>query len=144
MEEEEAPVEQTLHKISLKRTAVSNLREHWNNRSLSDISVSLHVAGSPVCEHALHKMVLCSSAYFNSLIKGEWGLVDRGELRPDDPFFTVDAFEAVLRGLYGFEVQAMTRLRVLRAGLGVWIRLDVGSMGPFGFAALHCVQATRD
>lgn len=100
-----APDEHTPPKISLGRTALSNLRELWDNRALSDITVYLHVAALPVCEYALHRTVLCSSAYFTSLIRGEWGLIDSGELRPDDPLFNVDAFEAVVRGLYGFEVR---------------------------------------
>lgn len=98
------PDESAHAKISLVRTALSTLRELWGDRQLSDIKIFLHVGGRDVREYELHRTVLCSAGYFRSLIKGQWGHSQCGELRPDDPLFDVEAFDAVVRGLYGFEV----------------------------------------
>ncbi|GMH41503.1 hypothetical protein BSKO_09413 [Bryopsis sp. KO-2023] len=111
-------------KISLVRTALSSLRDLWGNQPLSDITVTLRVGNQPERRYPLHRTVLCSSGYFKSLIQGDWGRCEGGELCPDDPLFDVDAFEAVVRGLYGFEVDVSKSNVLNLLAVGAYLHVE--------------------
>ncbi|GMH33252.1 hypothetical protein BSKO_01086 [Bryopsis sp. KO-2023] len=96
------------HSYRLGKPLRENLMQLWGNMCLADICISLkvsHPGGTCTTRtYTLHKAVLCTSGYFRLSLKGDWEDAGTGVIAPDDPLIDHDAFEAVLRSLYGYEV----------------------------------------
>lgn len=93
----------------LGRSLRANLQHLWGNGTLADIYISLKVSqpdGLPATRaYALHKTVLCTSGLFSVKLMGDWADSTSGLLCPEDRLVEFEAFETVLRGLYGFDVR---------------------------------------
>lgn len=115
----EQPIRSVSRRLScrLGRSLRANLQHLWGNGTLADIYISLKVSQPDgfvaTRAYALHKTVLCTSGFFCKKLMGEWADVTSGLVSPDDCLVEFEAFEMVLRGLYGFDVR-VSKENVLR------------------------------